>query len=176
MTRDLQDQRRKEISPVQNRKGARRIFPPSQPAGQPCGFRTGKAGYSIRGQKTRETHKQSAIMSVEEGGGDLDDSWSLGSRSSSSIAGSAANDEKQGANGPPSADSNNDAMIYEKEKTARILAACREGSIEDLQELAMSKGGFLSDANRALACELVGTTLGTQHITYEDAPPFLSQE
>ena len=105
----------------------------------------------------------------------MDDSWSLGSRSSSSIDDPATNDEKQGANGPPPSD-NNDAMIYEKEKTARILAACRAGSIEDLQELAMSKGGFLSDANRALACELVGTTLGTQHITYEDAPPFLSQE
>ena len=94
------------------------------------------------------------------GGGDLDDSWSLGSRSSPSIASSAANDnEKQGANGPSSDVSAASATaVYEQEKTAKILAACRAGSIEDLQELAMSKGGFLSDANRALACESVSTT------------------
>ena len=90
----------------------------------------------------------------------MDESWSLGSRSSSSIADSAANDEKQGANGPPSSDNNDDAMTHEKEKTARILAACKAGNIEDLQELAMSKGGFLSDANRALTCELVGYHVG----------------
>ena len=104
-------------------------------------------------------------MSTEEGGGggggggDLDDSWSLGSRSSSSITSSAAIDEKQDANGPSSdASADAAAAVYEQEKTTKILAACRAGSIEDLQELAMSKGGFLSDTNRALACESVSTT------------------
>ncbi|KAK7745258.1 GTPase-activating protein gyp8 [Diatrype stigma] len=41
--------------------------------------------------------------------------------------------------------------VEEDEKTKRILAACETRNIGELQELAMSKGGFLSDANRALA-------------------------
>ena len=60
-------------------------------------------------------------MSVEEGGGDLDDSWSLGSRSSSSITSSAAIDEKQDANGPSSdASADAAAAVYEQEKTTKI--------------------------------------------------------
>lgn len=48
-----------------------------------------------------------------------------------------------------------DDVDEEDEKTKRILAACETRNIGELQELAMSKGGFLSDANRALACESI---------------------
>ncbi|RYP05996.1 hypothetical protein DL765_009644 [Monosporascus sp. GIB2] len=38
-----------------------------------------------------------------------------------------------------------------REKNLKILAACKAGNIDDLQDLAVSKGGFLTDANRAHA-------------------------
>ncbi|RYP72234.1 hypothetical protein DL771_004364 [Monosporascus sp. 5C6A] len=38
-----------------------------------------------------------------------------------------------------------------KGKALKILAACKAGSIDDLKDLAVSKGGFLTDANRAHA-------------------------
>ncbi|RYP52005.1 hypothetical protein DL768_002801 [Monosporascus sp. mg162] len=52
-------------------------------------------------------------------------------------------DEKSGDRGLSDAD--------HKEKTLKILAACKAGNIDDLKDLAVSKGGFLTDANRAHA-------------------------
>ncbi|RYO75483.1 hypothetical protein DL766_002570 [Monosporascus sp. MC13-8B] len=52
-------------------------------------------------------------------------------------------DEKSGGCGLSDAD-------Y-REKNLQILAACKAGNIDDLKDLAASKGGFLTDANRARA-------------------------
>lgn len=38
-------------------------------------------------------------------------------------------------------------------RQARILDACRRKDIEDLQAIAVSNGGFLSDTIRSQACE-----------------------
>ncbi len=70
-----------------------------------------------------------------------------GSQSSESVSSSSSFNDEKGASSALSDD------VYEEEKTQKILAACKTRNIGDLQELAMSKGGFLTDANRAQACE-----------------------
>lgn len=84
-------------------------------------------------------------MSVKEE--EEDHERSPGSESSRPLSNSS--DDEKGANRALSDD------VDEDEKTKRILAACETRDIGELQELAMSKGGFLSDANRALACESI---------------------
>lgn len=72
-----------------------------------------------------------------------------GSQGPKSPLSSSGDEEEKAAYGALS----DDDIDVDDEKTKRILAACETRNIDDLQELAMSKGGFLSDANRAHACE-----------------------
>lgn len=72
-----------------------------------------------------------------------------GSQGPKSPLSSSSDEEEKAAYGALS----DDDIDVDDEKTKRILAACETRNIDDLQELAMSKGGFLSDANRAHACE-----------------------
>lgn len=45
------------------------------------------------------------------------------------------------------------ALAQVQAQESRILDACRRRDIDDLQVLAVSRGGFLSDAIRRQACE-----------------------
>lgn len=51
------------------------------------------------------------------------------------------------------------AAAEEHTKSLVILDACRRGDIDDLKKLAISKGGFLSDAIRHQACKPCHTIL-----------------
>lgn len=46
--------------------------------------------------------------------------------------------------------------LVQAEKEAKVRDACQSRSVHDLRSLAISEGGFLSDALRQLACKKTG--------------------